>query len=91
MTFNLDAKSIIGHTQNPLDGMGSISLTNNSDYDMVYDELCVKRTASDSKSGVYALTSGNANGEYCANIAGDVIYAYETITLADYSVYPNYT
>ncbi len=86
MVFGLSAKSIIGHTQNPLDGMPSISLTNNSDYDMAYDGLCVKRTA-----GHNVLKSWNISGEYCANITGDIIFAYETITLADYSVYPNYT
>jgi uncharacterized repeat protein (TIGR01451 family) len=91
MIFGLSTKSIIGHTQNPLEWMGSISLTNNSDYDMAYDNFCVKRTASDEKGWVKALKSGNASGEYCTpNISNDVIYAYETITLADYAVYPNY-
>lgn len=55
MIFGLTAKSIIGHKQDPLDGMPSISLTNNSDYDMLYSNFCVKRTASDTKNGQYAL------------------------------------
>ena len=55
MVFGISAKPIIGHGVNPLEGMGSISLTNDSDYDMVYDKLCVKRTSSDQKAGIYAL------------------------------------
>jgi hypothetical protein len=51
MTFNIDAKSIIGHLSDALIAGGDISFTNNSDYDMMYDNLCVIRTDDSAKNG----------------------------------------
>jgi uncharacterized repeat protein (TIGR01451 family) len=91
MTFWLSAKSIIGHGTDPLEWMGSISLTNDSDYDLVFSDLCVKRADSSEKKWTeQALKSGNASGEYCADITSEVIYPYETITLDEFGVTPDY-
>ena len=74
MEFGLSAKSIIGHGSQALIEQ-EVTLTNNSDYDMLYDELCIKKTL-----GGAALTGG----EYCTSLNDEVIYEYETIKYSEY-------
>jgi len=80
MIFNIDTETIIGHTSSALIGDGDFYLRNESDYDVRYEELCMKVTANSS-----ALTSdGGQAKEYCANLNNEVIYAYETVRFSDY-------
>ncbi len=82
---------IIWHGQNPLTIKGQLPyLYNNSDYDLSFDKLCIKRT-----DGSTVLTSsendGGVDGQSCINIGNNMIYPYETIYFSDYkTTTPNY-